>query len=300
MTTILIANNAAALQAAEPHVTVEAEFGDAVVTGSLLTMAHHGPRAGGKAPCAYANDCLPTTPGLVIGVSHADLDTAGGVMAAMGCKPDAPSFWALAEFVDLNGAHKLGLSGASEEDLRRLYAFWAVSKTVRIYAPRDGTVADVTADMLKLTSALKEILRGEGVPYEARLAAGMVFKAQERALNEDSFVRFERGVILRHSAQFVNHLYTTPDGRVAKAVVTWNNGTDLSNGAITASLADPTPGIHVGDLLKTMFGPEAGGHAGIGGAPRGQAMPKEVAEKVAFTLGLALGAIGHVKAAGLA
>jgi hypothetical protein len=104
-------------------------------------------------------------------------------------------------------------------------------------------------------------------------------------------VSFACGVILRQSTRFANHLYTTPDGQIAKAVVTWNPGTDLSGGAITASLADPVPGVSCGEILKSLFGPEAGGHAGIGGSPRGKALPKEDAAKVAAALALALGEI---------
>ena len=276
---ILIANNAVALQAAKPDVTVEAEYGDAVVTGSLLTMAHHGPRTGQPAPCSYSNGCAPGVQ--TIGVSHVDLDTIGGVLATLGRKPiGGLKFWQLAEFVDLNGAHKLGLSGAAPEDLRRLRAYWAFSQTVRVYAPRDGSVADVTADVLKHVVAVEKILACD----EDMLRAGDSFAEGEAKLNAESFVSFEGGVILRHAARFANHLYTTPSGQIAKGVVTWNNGADLSGGAITMSLADPVPGVSCGEILKDLFGPEAGGHAGIGGAPRGKALPKEEAVRAAEAL----------------
>lgn len=276
---ILIANNAVALQTAKPDVTVEAEYGDAVVTGSLLTMAHHGPRTGQPAPCSYSNGCAPGVQ--TIGVSHVDLDTIGGVLATLGRKPMGGSkFWQLAEFVDLNGAHKLGLSGAAPEDLRRLRAYWAFSQTVRVYAPRDGSVADVTTDVLKHLVAVEKILACD----EDMLRAGDEFAKGEADLNLKTFVSIERGVILRHSSKFANHLYTTPTGEVARAVVTWNNGADLSGGAITMSLADPVPGVSCGEILKDLFGPEAGGHAGIGGAPRGKALPESEAVRAVEAL----------------
>ena len=65
-------------------------------------------------------------------------------MVLLGNKPEVSGFWELAEFVDLNGPHKLGQSGASEENLRRLYAFWAWSRNYRVLSPRDGSVLDVT------------------------------------------------------------------------------------------------------------------------------------------------------------
>jgi hypothetical protein len=281
---ILIANNAPALQAASPDVTVEAEFGDAVVTGTMLTMAHHGPRTGQPAPCSYSNGCAPSV--RTIGLSHVDLDTIGGVLAALGRKPmGGLGFWRLAEFVDLNGAHKLGQSGASAGDLRRLNAYWAFSRGVRVYAPRDGTVADVTADVLKHVEAVEKILGCD----ETMLLAGDEFAKGEADLNAKTFVSIERGVILRRSTSFANHLYTTPDGQIAKAVVSWNPGPDLSGGAITASLADPVPGLSCGETLKALFGPEAGGHAGIGGSPRGKALPESDALLVVEALAKGLG-----------
>lgn len=277
MTTILISNNAPALQACEPHVTVEAEYGEAVVSGSLLTMAHHGPRAGQKAPCAYGNDCVQKTPGLVVGVSHVDLDTIGGIMAALGSKLDVPSFWRLAEQVDLGGAHKLATFGANVEDLGRLYAYWAFSQSVRVYAPRDGSVADVTSDVFQHVEALTAILSGA----RALLDAGEAFRDDESALNRETFQSIEGGVILRSSIRFVNHLYVAPDGQVGRAVVTHNSGNDLSGGAITLSLADPIEGVSCGAILRDLFGPEAGGHAGIGGSPRGKPLPYSEAVRTA-------------------
>jgi len=284
---ILIANNAPALQAATPGVTVEAEYGEAVATGSVLTMAHHGPRAGAPAPCSYGNGCAPGAES--IGLSHVDLDTIGGVMAVLGRKPmGGLAFWRLAEFVDLNGAHKLALSGASAEDLRRLRAYWAFSQSVRVYAPRDGSVADVTADVLRHVAAVESILAND----PAMLAAGDAFHAAESSLNAETFVgltvALNGAVARRRSTRFANHLYVTPDGVVAKAVVTWNPGPDLSGGAITASLADPIPGLNIGALLGEMFGPEAGGHAGIGGTARGKPLPESDAVRVAEALAVRL------------
>ncbi len=44
--------NLAQAIAGRPSATVEAESGNTVVSGSIITMAHHGPRAGQKTPCA--------------------------------------------------------------------------------------------------------------------------------------------------------------------------------------------------------------------------------------------------------
>ncbi len=275
----IISSNVENLRTAKPDATVEAEYGDAVAEGLVLTMAHHGPRAGQKAPCAYENGCGAGVE--TIGLSHVDLDTIGGCLALLGQKPSAPSFWALAEFVDLNGPHKLGSSGASSVDLRRLNAYWAFSQANKVFAPRDGSVADVTAQVMKHVDAVNAILGGN----EVMLRAGDRFAEGEDVLNRESFVSFADGIIVRQSKRFVNHLYVAPDGRVARAVVTHNpSESDLSGGAVTLSLADPIPGVNCGEILKSCFGPEAGGHAGIGGSPRGKPLPMTEALRVVSTL----------------
>lgn len=262
---IFICNNPAGLK--DLDATVEAEYGDAVAVGTKLTMAHHGPRTGQKAPCAY-DDCSQL--GISsIGISHVDLDTVGGILAILGQKPNVPSFWQLAEFIDLNGPHKLHEATPSVEDERRLWAYWAFSQTHRVYAPRDGSTLDVTDQVLEHAATVQHIINGDQILLEA----GDEHRNQEAQLNRDSFLRWDGNhVIVRKSNKFVNHLYCAPDGRIATACVNLNPGPDFSGGAITVSLADPIPSVDCGKLLKELFGPQAGGHAGIGGSPRGKEM----------------------------
>lgn len=72
--------------------TVEAEYGDLVVEGSVLTLAHHGPRSGNSCPCLVENRPQGEQSIEVVGLSHMDLDTIGGCAALLGLKPDAPGF----------------------------------------------------------------------------------------------------------------------------------------------------------------------------------------------------------------
>lgn len=247
--------------------TVEAEYGDRLVKGSVTTMAHHGPRAGNPAPCLSNN--WNSNPALLvdaIGLSHLDLDAIGGVAALLGRKPDAHTFWQLAAFVDVNGAHKLGDAGATVADLARLYAWWAWNEAHKVYPPRDGSVADVTDDVHRAIAVLGLIMEDN----LDLLAAGDKFRADEAKLNEESFVGFiaNGDVLLRVAPQFVNHLYATPGGAVAKAVAAYNT----LQGSVTISLADPIPGISCGEIVKKLWGELAGGHAGIAGSPRGSRM----------------------------
>lgn len=252
-------------------VTVEAEYGSVVVEGAAYTAAHHqrqGPFAGrhivaeGRpAPCN--DDAIPTIAEGTILVSHFDLDTLGGVLRAMGACPVAKSFWDLAEYVDVSGPHKLGLSGASAADVARLRAFWAWSQANRVQWPRDA-VTDITEYVHAAKTALEKILADD----PAMLAAGREMAEKEAALNAASFVCLESGVISRRSDTFVNHLYVTPYNWDSDAVVSHNTKT----GAITLSLAEPIEGVSCREIVQRLWGPEAGGHAGIAGSPRERVM----------------------------
>ena len=247
MPIILLSNDptklAEALAAHRRTATVEAEYGDVTVQGSVATLAHHGKNAGNRCPCSYENHEFESLLGGrrngaldAIGISHVDLDTFGGVAALLGHKLSAPSFWKLAEQVDLQGAHKLATFGASEEDLARLYAFWAWSTTYRIYAPRDGSVLPVTAQVSLSIGIINEILKGNANLLEA----GREFRDAETALNASSLLR-EYGsgerlarVLLRSAGTFTNHLYNTPDSEIADAVVGYNT----ENKSVTVSFSD--------------------------------------------------------------
>lgn len=255
-------NLAAHLGGFAATVTVEAEYGDVTVPGTRATLAHHGRNAGNPAPCAAPNG-VGGDEGEVeaVGLSHIDLDSAGGCAAVLGRKPDAPAFWALAEFVDLNGPHRLAHANASDADLARLHAFWAWSNANRVFAPRDGGIADVTAAVLAAVSVIERICADD----VHLLAAGEAFRAAGERLNADSFRRVERGVVVREASAFTNHIYTSPSGEVCAAVVGFNP----DNGSVTVSFADPvTEGDGARGIVQRLWGPLAGGHAGIAGSPR--------------------------------
>ena len=257
--------------------TVEAEYGSYVAEGATYTAAHHQPAgtkyagrhvASGGRPSPCNDPSIPLVGEGTILVSHVDLDTFGGCLRALGQSglflPGHQSFWDLAEFVDVRGPHKLGESGASEEDLRRLYAFWAWSKSPKGTPrfPRDS-VTDVTAVVTEAGDVLADILHGD----PRWLVAGDALKASEDDLNRRTFLRNDGAVIVRiagFSRDFANHLYAGPDGKSAQAVACYNK----ENGSVTISLADPVPGVSCRVIVQSLWGPEAGGHDGIAGSPR--------------------------------
>lgn len=276
MIRFFLSNNPASLLVVAPHVTIEAEYGDTVVEGSILTMAHHGPRKGQKAPCAYDNGCvvLPYGDTLRVGLSHVDLDTIGGCMAVLDQKPYDPEFWGLAEFVDLNGPHKIyTYRGERGGAFDRMYAFWAYSQNHRVYPPRDGSVLDVTGHVLMMAGAVQRICDLD----PDLLQEGHVFETRETSLERQSFVSFEGGVVLRESTSFCNHLYEH-DGEFAVACVGYNP----KEGSVTLSYADGVPpgAPTARELVQEMWGPLAGGHDGIAGSPRDTSLPRTEVERL--------------------
>ena len=249
-----------------PTATVEAEYGDAVVSGSWVTLAHHGSRSHNLCPCLEENRRPP--PDLLIGVSHFDLDTLGGTMALLGIKPSAPDFWRVAARIDTEGPHKLPLMGATRDTVDCLHAFWAWSEDNRVSLPRasaqgPATLVNLTDLFLKASSFITELLAGHRADA---VSAGRAWAAKNEALERETLVsEYGNGaVLLRSSDKFVNHLY----GPTAAAVVGYNTKV----GSITVSFSDEDArkGLSACDILQEVYGPLAGGHAGIAGTPRGE------------------------------
>lgn len=293
---VLICTNADNLERAlagfKYTATVEAEYGDRVVEGSILTLAHHGDRKANPCPCSARAEMLvkaaPLSPSdtfEAVGISHFDLDTIGGVAAIMGIKPKCPRFWELAEFVDLNGAHKLHTfefaCDAEKNALTEMMnAWWAWSKTQKFLIA--GLVLECTGHIQAAVFALSHIVewidkgQAEASPETcAYIRNGRDFAEAEEKLNVDSLHEFGAeggrcdGVVSRVSTEFVNHLYSLPDGeRHFRACVALNT----TRGMINVSLAEPIPGVSARTIVQSLWGPLAGGHDTIAGSPRGLVM----------------------------
>jgi hypothetical protein len=270
---ILLSSSPEALRAVNPHIAIEAEYGDIVVPGNLATFAHHGSRAGNPAPCV--NDIIDqlgaplaqvaqwTDKDIIIGLSHFDLDSLGGCIKVMGLINGVGSreFWALAAQADVSGPHTLDRKHPCYDQLA---AFWAWSEVHRLYAPRDGSVMDATEKVQEAIAALRRCIGREA----AEMEAGAAFMSQEEALNAASYCESAGGIIKRLSGQFVNHLYRNPRGEAQQAVVALNT----SQGSVTISFAAPIPGVSAKEIVQGLWGPEAGGRDGIAGSPRNRRM----------------------------
>ena len=226
----------------------------------------------------------------VVGISHFDLDTLGGIMAILGRRKENnqdKNFWRTAGLVDIKGVHHLDnclregvinftgevmeseelmatfawLEGSTKDSLN---AFWAWSQENKLYAPRDGSVLDCTDFIMKAIDVIERILDND----KELLDAGYAWATSMSKVEKESFSQVVGDkVIVRMSDNFVNHLYNH-DGKTYAAVVGFNTKT----GSITVSLADPIKGISCKRLVQGLWGDQAGGHDGIAGSPRDESL----------------------------
>lgn len=284
---IVVCSDADKLAKLKPCITVEAEYGDRCVQGTVLTLAHHGPRSANPCPCntevetGFA-DRISAANG-PIGLSHVDLDTIGGLIRIAesqerigGWKLGEDTFWQLAEFVDLNGAHRLAEAEANDIDLSSMWAYWAWERKRRFVAKSDGGPTDAGPYVAEAVTVLGQIFWCFDKPTATqRHDAGYTFKREQEGLSRDSFVDLRDGVCVRVHSTFTNHLYDTPCGR-AQIIVGFNT----IDGSITISKERIELPVHCAQLVQNLWGDKAGGHEGIAGSPRGQRMTLNDLEQV--------------------
>lgn len=288
--------------------TVEAEWGDECVEGSPRggTLAHHGSRSSRPCPCLEENHRDEVVN--LIGVSHLDLDTLGGVLAIQGRKPllygESDFFWRIAAQIDVRGPHRL--PSILEEHLvspweyeavtEAFQAWWAWSEANR--GPRataqepllnvDPWIDAACQFVTELHGRLGARLQGEGgVFWEEVAEPGRIWALNKGLLEEESFVKtwitgprsLPLRIHVRRSEAFVNHFYAR-GGEVAEGVLALNTKT----GAITLSWEDGKGPRPANSVMREAFGPLAGGHAGIAGSPREEQMTFKDLEKVLAVL----------------
>lgn len=280
---IVISSNPDNLRAAlqgQVAAVVEAEYGKDEVRGSsdLLTLNHHI-RPERPCPCSLNNEHFAGVRDSIklIGISHVDLDTLGGIAALMGVKIESTLFWRLAEYVDLNGPHRITASpDYNKEAHYKLASFWAWSQENRLHAPRDGSVADCTEYVVEALKEVGAILTGAA----GTRTRGVNFLTEENAAAAFTLVKEGRSksgqrVVLRRHDAFVNHLYYGEDGGLADIVVGYNT----RFGGVTVSRATDNVPLMARDLVQSLWGDLAGGHPGIAGSPRGEELDFSEAER---------------------
>lgn len=240
--------------------SVEAEYGDEVVCGRLVTLAHHGPRCNNPAPCVAQVGKIDG--GGTILVSHIDLDCLGGIMALMGIKPAAPDFWEGAAFVDVMGPHHIQeLPKAVQDMLNAYYAFTEAHRSERV-----NTIVDITEAIEPHMSTIVCICGDDTPAKAALLRKGEEWRDRITQAVENCLVHENRNVrAFKTPGVFCAGAYYSPSiGAVAKATVTLNS----KFGAITVAFEDGGRAHSAKALVQSLWGKEAGGRDGIAGSPR--------------------------------
>lgn len=250
--------------------SVEAEYGDDMVCGRIVTLAHHGPRCGNPAPCVAQVNKIDI--GGTILVSHVDLDTLGGVMALTGVKPNAPDFWQGAAFVDVMGPHHIHeLHGDVQSMLNAYYAFAEAHK-----GERYNTAVDITEAIEPHVSAIACIC-GEDTPAKANLlregaewCKRVTWAVEGCLMYEDENIRAFKTPGVFCSSSYYSHELKL----VAKATVTLNT----KFGAITVAFEDGGKAHSAKAIVQSLWGEGAGGRDGIAGSPRNWGKTEEELE----------------------
>jgi hypothetical protein len=253
----------------KPHATVEAEYGNDVIKGEIITLAHHvGEYKSNPAPCVV--DVEPLEGGNIL-ISHIDLDTIGGLLAVMGQKPDHPGFWEAVAFIDLNGRHHL--NKLPEAIHPYIKGAWAIDAK---YRRRFDELTDVTDLVFKYANDLQRLLDGdkELIRQGEEEFAALQAKQEACLVEEDEFVRLFRTETVPCSSAY----YSPTLRKVVPFIVVYNDKWK----SVTVSCEGGQ--LNVGEFVKTLWGEGAGGHAGIGGSPRGQEMSFEDAKEAVMKI----------------
>jgi len=216
----------------------------------------------------------------VIGLSHVDLDSIGGVCLLMPARrhlvEDHQSFWGLAGFVDVYGSHRIHEANASQKDIDAFNAWRSWSAENQFFPPRDGSVGDAELFIEDAIAKLSAILVDR---HPEAIESGRKWAKSLEDLDKISFKSWIRKgslsfIVRRTDGAFVNALYSN-QGMVADAVLSHNART----GAITLSFERPGIG-DAREIMQTVFGSDAGGHAGIAGTPRNARFEEKDIERV--------------------
>lgn len=261
----------------QPDYSVEAEYGALHIEGRLETLAHHDIRSDNPAPCVTDVKSYEDVGGTIM-ISHIDTDTLGGIMAITGDKPNDPEFWEGAGHIDVAGPHHIHeLSQDVQDKLNAVYAYG--------YERNEGRPSERVAEAKDVTDIVKEyydvfnkILDREHPEHDELIekgreyAKGMQHEIESRCVFENDFIR----AFVTDGYFCAAGYYSEQQDKVIPATVTFNERLN----SITVAFADGGQALSAKDIVQELWGPEAGGHTGIAGSPRGAEMTKDDFEQV--------------------
>lgn len=247
--------------------TVEAEYGDECLEGTMVTLAHHGPRSNNPAPC-NTPDVPELPPFATVVVSHIDLDTLGGIYALQGRKPEDYRFWEAAEMIDVKGAHHIHELDKDIQDKLNAY-----------YAYNDGQprqryteAIDVTKQIDDTYNVVNAIVDINDPEHDKLITAGKEWAQTREKEVEDQLVYENKDVrVFDTNGIFCAASYFSPNqNTICPATVTYNEKFK----SITLAFEDGGKQLNAKEIVQELWGPEAGGREGIAGSPRNVKMTK--------------------------
>jgi len=266
-TQILLAPTYDIAKTINAEATVESEYGDECLEGTMATLAHHGPRANNPAPCNTPD--VPVLPLFAtIVVSHIDLDTLGGIYALQGRKPEDDRFWEAAEKIDVEGAHHIHELDQDIQDKLNAY-----------YAYNDGQprqryteAIDVTKQIDDAYNVVNAIIDINDPEHDKLIAAGKEWAQTREKEVEDQLVYENKDVrVFDTNGIFCAASYFSPNqNTICPATITYNEKFK----SITLAFEDGGKQLNAREIVQELWGPEAGGREGIAGSPRNVEMTK--------------------------
>lgn len=247
--------------------TVEAEYGDECLEGTMVTLTHHGPRSNNPAPC-NTPDVPELPPFATVVVSHIDLDTLGGIYALQGRKPEDYRFWEAAEMIDVKGAHHIYELDKDIQDKLNAY-----------YAYNDGQprqryteAIDVTKQIDDTYNVVNAIVDINDPEHDKLITAGKEWAQTREKEVEDQLVYENKDVrVFDTNGIFCAASYFSPNqNTICPATVTYNEKFK----SITLAFEDGGKQLNAKEIVQELWGPEAGGREGIAGSPRNVEMTK--------------------------
>lgn len=248
--------------------TVEAEYGDECLEGTMVTLAHHGPRANNPAPC-NTSDVPKLPPFATVVVSHIDLDTLGGIYALQGRKPEDDRFWEAAEMIDVKGVHHIHELDKDIQD--KLNAYYAYNYNHA--GERYSETVDVTKQVEDAYGVINDILDIDAPEHDMLIADGKEWAQAREAAVEAQLIYEDKNMrVFDSNGVFCAASYYSPkQDALIPATVTYNEKAKT----ITLGFEDGGKQYNAMEIVRSVWGPEAGGREGIAGSPRGIEMTKD-------------------------
>lgn len=267
-TQILLAPTYDIAKTINAEATVEAEYGDECLEGTMATLAHHGPRANNSAPC-NTPDVPVLPPFATVVVSHIDLDTLGGIYALQGRKPKDDRFWEAAEKIDVEGAHHIHELDQDVQDKLNAYYAYNDGQPRQRYTEAIDVTKQID-DTYDIVNAIVDINNPE---HDKLIAAGKEWARTREKEVEDQLVYENKDVrVFDTNGIFCAASYFSPNqNTICPATVTYNEKFK----SITLAFEDGGKQLNAKEIVQELWGPEAGGREGIAGSPRNVEMTKD-------------------------